>query len=681
MALHEYELRRSTLQKRSLPAPRHLILPPATSFDWRISLRPISKFATATSTIIRTNAVTAKNDYRNLYANGVITTYVFTDRLDDAQGPPVETNTDHVQPWRAFVDFADYIYPPKQSATKSRSRAAVSERTLLRFGLQDTSDIVADWVRETGEAHGQYDQGFQSATSQAPNSCLLDSAASQPKEVRSVVEHDHVWKARSVQARNLLDDEYTHLSQRQSADFQALVADSSRQVEFQKHAAHEDDLRCRDWISPGGTSQITNGSSLDFAKPNPISYMSSALADLVGLIIPINDEIQTSDKSPEHVGQEAPVFSTLMPCLQPSRNEHGSQPRGQDSRQATSQVHVSDLLGMGDEDSLQNLMAPMVPLSGLQSSSRGRSPPKEYHRTMGQKVSRRVRPAEQRQDNTEERISPSPPPSGRRRSKIPIRSGTPGPGAQSPRRTTAQRGSAIGGAKSLIPMQSSIGNWNSQLRGGWNKGLGGRQFGEVTLPSVLRASVEKRLYFEQALEDCLIDMASRARILPGKVSMEIVFGRIVLENIDEDVVNFGGVDSFEPNYEPLRLLQELATFDEANLRLHNTLSLDGNDANMLKDISWTPNPTKKWVLDDTEVFYDLNCRDVSTNCCFTIQINAKTFAYSFESQRYGLIDVAFVHCPDRSWDLSACLRATDTVYFEEKYGEFASSIVESLAVS
>lgn len=624
--------------------------------------------------------MTAKHDYKDLYTKGIITTYVFTDRTDDVRGPPVATITDKVQPWKAFVDFADYIYPLKQSAMRSRSRVPVSERTLPSSGPQDTTAIVADWVRETGEAHGQYSQSLQPTASQALDSCVLDSTAHQPGAVGYVVEPDHHQKSRNINARDLLD-EGPHLSQGQSADSQGLGAGSSRQEATQKHIAHGDGFRARDGNSTQGNGQITNVSSLDLVRPNPIPYMNSALADLVGLTIPISEEVQTSDEPPEHVAPQVPEYSTLTQCLQRSRNGRGTQLRSQDSRRTTRHANASDLLGMGDEDALQNLMAPMVPISGLQPSSRIRSPPREYHLTMGQKVSRRERTGEQRQNYTKERASPSLPPSARRRSKIPVRSGTPAPGAQGPQRTTAKRDSAVGREKALIPMQSAIGIWNSQLRGGWNKGIGGEPFGEVTLPSVLRASIEKRLYFEQALEDCLVDMASRARILAGKASMEFIFGRIVLENIDEDVINFGGVDSFEPNYEPLRFLQELAVFNEANLRLHNTLSLDGNDANMLKNIPWTSDPTKEWVLHDTDVFYDLNCRDVSTNCCFTIQINSKAFAYSFESQRYGLIDVAFIHCPDRSWDLNACLRATDTVYFEEKYGEFASSLVESLAVS
>ena len=649
-----------------------------TSLDWRISLSPISKFAAATSTIIRTNAVTAKHDYKRLYTNGVITTYVLTDRMDDVRGQMIATNTDQVKPWKTFEDFADYIYPSKQSEMKSRSRVPISESTMPRLGPQDNTAIVADWVRETGEAHDEFDQDFQSAASQALDSFVSDQAAPRLTEVESVIEPR---KARSVQARDLLDDDYHHPAQGQNADFQVLGAGFSRQEAPQKYAAYGGELWARDTISPQRTGQITNGSSLDLSRPNPIPCVNSALADLVGLTIPTCDQIQTSDEPFDHIAQKVSEYSTLMPCLQPSRDKHGSQIGTRDSRQTTGQVNTSDLLDMDEEDALQHLMTPMVPVSGLQQISRGHSPPREYYRTMGQKVSRGGQTREKRQDDTEDRASPSPPPSARRRSKIPIRSATPGPGTQCPRRVTAQSGSAIGREKSMIQVQGSTGIWNSQLRGGWNKGLSGEQFGEVTLTSVLRASVEKRLYFEQALEDCLVDMASRARILAGKVSMEIVFGRIVLENIDEDVVNFGGVDSFEPNYDPLRLLQELATFNEANLRLHNTLSLDGNDANMLKNIPWTPDPTKKWVLDDTEAFYDLNCRDVSTNCCFTIQIDAKTFAYSFESQRYGLVDVAFIHCPDRSWDLNACLRATDTVYFEEKYGEFASSIVESLTIS
>src|SRR5690606_10099865 len=115
---------------------------------------------------------------------------------------------------------------------------------------------------------------------------------------------------------------------------------------------------------------------------NSLQCMSSALADFVGLTISTCDQIQTSAEQFDHIMQEVPEYPTLIPSLQPSRNKHGSKVGTRDSRQTTRQVDTSDLLGMEEEDAPQHLITPMVPVSGLQQSSRGHSPPREYHQTM-----------------------------------------------------------------------------------------------------------------------------------------------------------------------------------------------------------------------------------------------------------------------------------------------------------
>ena len=202
----------------------------------------------------------------------------------------------------------------------------------------------------------------------------------------------------------------------------------------------------------------------------------------------------------------------------------------------------------------------------------------------------------------------------------------------------------------------------------------------MTLSPVLQDSVKNRWHFEHALDDCLERMIRRARVFPGKVAIEIAFGRIVIEDVDEAVVNNGRVDEYHPSFIPLRLLNELGKFGERNFLCHPTLSLNGDDANRLKEINWTSDDDRKWQQYSTEVFYDFSCEDLRDNCHFVIQVNAADFTHSFESHKFALDDVVFIHCPDRSWDLNAYVKVTDTAYFKEKYEGFASSLIESLVV-
>lgn len=611
--------------------PTHLILPPAGSFEWKICLRPISKFRLATSTIIQTNAMMAKYDYETLYTKGVISTYVFEDRYGDEWGHPECFSPDRAPPSRKlFVDFANYSYPAKQATSLNSSRNSVAESKSSKAVPRKTDPLVADWVRKLGEAHELRDQGHQSPTLQSPDGDLLDSGTHQFHGMGSP-------------------------------------------AELIQQGTSQEDKAIGDFIDTGGgiTVRSTGSSSLKYARASILSP-GSALVDLVGLSIPATAEVRSSSGSAEHVVPELRSYAPLVPSLNTNKNGHKNQPTGPNSN------YTRDLLGMDDGDVLQDLMTPMVPTLTPQRMLPRLSPPREYHQTMNQKAPCRGRNRAQRRYNTAESLSPSPPPSPTNcRSKIPVKTRAPAPGA---RNAHLRGGFGLSGSGGAGAVQRSTAGRGSRLQEVWNTGLTGGAFGDFVLSPELRNSVKKRSYFKHALEQCLASMLNRARMIAGRVSMEIVFCRIVIENVNEDVVNFGRVEEEHPAFSPVRILNELALFREGDLRVHPTLSLDGTDADRLKEINWTSDRTRKWQQYDKAIFYDFSCEDLTSSCRFIIQVNATDFTHDFESQRFVLKDLVFIHCPDRSWDLNAYIKATDTAFFKDKYEDFAQSLVESLVV-
>ncbi|SPO00907.1 uncharacterized protein DNG_03655 [Cephalotrichum gorgonifer] len=574
----------------------HFILPPPAFLEWRLSLRPISKWrGVAISTIIRTTAVTARSDYRDLYSKGVVITYVFPDWVGDErgvlEGPLTDLSAEQTLPKKAFEAFNHYSYLAKEPITKPRvAWPPAPDCTLPKPVPQKTATVIVDWVRETRDAHGQSTQPSSTPIPQPLELTLLESGALQHRQVEKTV--------------------------------------------------------------------------------------TSTAADLAGLSIPVSEDIGRSQGLVERGLAAGAGHSTQTSHFGLSNYGDGIKQNTRGISLNTDKANTKDLLGMEDEGDLPNLIAPMIPTLVPQPRLELQSQPRKYRQTMDQRAPRRER--DQTNYGSTGRASPSPPRAGRGKSKIPIKSGLPPPGVRDDKRTAAKRSLSHAGDRAIVPAQ--VPPSGSQLQGSWNTGIGGEPFANATLPEMLRRSVNRRSSFEKSLEECLFSMALKAQALVGKVSMEVAFGRIVIENVHEDAINFSGVDVYEPNYSAIRLLQELATFNEANFRFHEILCLDGNNANMLKDIHWTSDPDKCWSLDGRKVFYDFNCRDLVSNCCFTIQVKADDLAYTFESQNHALVESVFIHCPDRSWDLNACLRVTDTAYFKAKYKDFAESLTESISI-
>jgi hypothetical protein len=211
--------------------------------------------------------------------------------------------------------------------------------------------------------------------------------------------------------------------------------------------------------------------------------------------------------------------------------------------------------------------------------------------------------------------------------------------------------------------------------------IGARLRAPVLSP-ILENSLKNRANFEAALEECISRMMTRARGQSGRLSLEVVFGRIIVENVDEKAVNFSGDNAGFSCFEPIHLLREFQIFSEENIMFHPILSMYGVDGDRLAKTYWMiKDSSKQWTLHSTKVVYDFNCYGARSGACFTLEVMADDFTHRFKSEQgRSLLDVVYVHCPNKAWDLTVHLRKTDEPYYEEKYGQFARGITDSLTV-
>lgn len=660
------------MKKDGTPPPTHLVLPPTMSYDWRLALRPISQFPLARSTIIQTNAKTAKEDYRALYARSVISTYVLEDRCDyELKFLEVSAASKVMLPQTPFEAFATYSYPAKKATNTSGTRNLLAEENLPKPASENIVAKVTDWVQKISEP-----QDPPSTTQKSHDNTLPDSKAHLPHELRAAVELPHTRKPQGSNASDSFEGSKPCSASGQHFESPGLKNESLQQEGLQKLLADEEEeptigihTSAEDRGRPVNSLTVTTG------RANIFSPLSSNLADLVGLSIPINSEVGDLNKQLEYPLLEPHENIPQTPTLEPSRNTHVSQR----SKQKDS---VNDLLGTDDREVLKHLMRPLVPMSTPHLSHMESVPQREYRWTMNQKAPDKGRGQVQRRHGTPGRPFPSrSPSSAQRRSKIPVKSRAQVFGnTKDAKQTISSGGSGVVREAAPDAVKASKFSGDPRYQGCWTTGQREGTYSKLVIPPILQDSIKGRPYFERALEELLASMLNRARMTTGKVSMEISFSRIVIEDVNEKVIKFDLWDEAEQNFHPSRFLNELALFKERNYRWHTILSLDGGDANKLKEVSWMGDSVHKWNLVDATVFYDFSCEDLEQDCRFIVQVNARDFTYTFESQRFALDDVIFIHCPDRSWDLNAYVKSTDTGYFKDKYDEFARSLIESLEV-
>ncbi|KAK0389540.1 hypothetical protein NLU13_3115 [Sarocladium strictum] len=144
-------------------------------------------------------------------------------------------------------------------------------------------------------------------------------------------------------------------------------------------------------------------------------------------------------------------------------------------------------------------------------------------------------------------------------------------------------------------------------------------------------------------------------LTPGKVGLELRFGRILLHGLDHNEVCTSPVRDV-----PSRTSEEIARYLESRLTggegapgFSSLLSSDATDATLISKMK--PHG-------------------------FTISIDAESFAYEVSAASTELAN-AFLHCPHSAWDLKIAAIHHSTPEELEEWMAFSKSMVESLHVS
>lgn len=134
------------------------------------------------------------------------------------------------------------------------------------------------------------------------------------------------------------------------------------------------------------------------------------------------------------------------------------------------------------------------------------------------------------------------------------------------------------------------------------------------------------------------------KLMPGRVSIRLEFGRIFLKGVRESHIDISQTLKFELN----EVLKQLRGVDRNCTGFSSTLSAKEDDISKLTRI--VPEGTADWELFETRVFYDLHCSfGPSANGCSVVEVDPErgTTCRSGFAECFAL----YLHFPKDQWDL------------------------------
>lgn len=180
-------------------------------------------------------------------------------------------------------------------------------------------------------------------------------------------------------------------------------------------------------------------------------------------------------------------------------------------------------------------------------------------------------------------------------------------------------------------------------------------------------------------------LSERLRYRSGKVSLEVVFGRICLKDFTPSGLAKNTRNQEARGWRPEQLLEGMQKAYSRPDTFHfaRILSLFGQDADALCGL---PEATS-WTLDSRRVVYEFTCEGFGTANGrlgerakqFVVEIDAINFGFTIGDPNRRLAPVA-IHCLHRHWDFEVVASHSPTKELEAKYSEFARGLVDSLEI-
>lgn len=156
------------------------------------------------------------------------------------------------------------------------------------------------------------------------------------------------------------------------------------------------------------------------------------------------------------------------------------------------------------------------------------------------------------------------------------------------------------------------------------------------LNSAASSIAEATVYLQTAMHSL--------KVLPGRVSIRLDFGRIFLKGVHESHIDISQTLKFELN----EVLKQLEGVDGNCTGFSSLLSAKEEDISKL--IRIVPEGTTDWELFEARVFYDLHCSfGPSANGCSVVEVDPErgTTCRSGFAECFAL----YLHFPKDQWDL------------------------------
>ena len=189
-------------------------------------------------------------------------------------------------------------------------------------------------------------------------------------------------------------------------------------------------------------------------------------------------------------------------------------------------------------------------------------------------------------------------------------------------------------------------------------------------------------WFVRDAEEAISKLVAMGPYLPGRVGLQVDFGRYLLYSVDESGLAFNPAGTKSNGWTKADLTERLKQCKDASFT--KVITTAGDDIEHVVAIRYQETGEALWKPDPTTcAVYSFACfaGEKNNGESFFLDIDGTTeeFTYSLRASREYKYPV-YVHGLLRNWDLRVIMPHTDTAMLEKKYGTFAKSMVDNLEV-
>ncbi|KAF5656109.1 hypothetical protein FHETE_11095 [Fusarium heterosporum] len=172
-------------------------------------------------------------------------------------------------------------------------------------------------------------------------------------------------------------------------------------------------------------------------------------------------------------------------------------------------------------------------------------------------------------------------------------------------------------------------------------------------------------------ETKLRELMEVIQMAPGRIIVKADFGRLCLKGVSPSLVNNG--------QEPFWSVNEVKgalNGGNPNVGFYSILTTSGEEANLIPQMSYDGSP---WRLIEKQVYYEFSCVTEMEMTPLVVRVDAETFNHECLALAQDL-SRAYVHCPQRAWDVKFSVSRINMGRITKDFEEFAATLVRSLGI-